>query len=484
MPCVNHGTQADVSMTIRQRIAYITAGVMVLLLLALSVGVYVAMSRNLHDAVDTRLRTVYTTYSQNPASLTPLPDGNFIVNLPALDPFTSPGLFMQVVNREGLVASQSASLAGNSLPVPDEILEENLTGQRRFYTTTIDDTEIRVLSVPVFIQGEPEALAAVQVAESLVSVNETLSRLRNILILGSLAATIVITAVAWFLAGAAMRPLARMSATAQAIGGAGDLSQRLDPPGTGDEVDQLVETFNAMLDRLEASFQTQRRFVADASHELRTPLTALRGNTEIMRRMVSAGDPEMPALIEGLDDVGNEVDRMTRLVQDLLTLARADVGWQPEMAVVDLAAIARNAGNTIAPLTANHVFRATIPEDLSVPVQGHADQLKQLVLILLDNAIQHTPAESVITLGLEVVDNEAVLTVSDTGPGIAPEHHARIFERFYRTDSARSRSEGGTGLGLSIAHLIATTHTGTITLHSAVGEGATFEVRIPRAANM
>lgn len=467
-------------MTIRQRIAYITAGVMILLLLALSVGVYVAMSRNLHDAVDTRLQTVYATYSQNPASLALRPDGTFVVNLPALDPFTSPGLFMQVVNPQGLVNSQSATLAGNSLPVPQDVLDQNLAGQRVFYTTTVDDTGIRVYSVPVFIQGDPEALAAVQVAESLVSVNETLNRLRNILILGSLAATIVITAVAWFLAGAAMRPLARMSATARAIGGTGDLSQRLDPPGTGDEVDQLAATFNAMLDRLEASFQTQRRFVADASHELRTPLTALRGNTEIMRRMVASGAPEIPALVEGLDEVGDEVDRMTRLVQDLLTLARADVGWQPEMVSVDLAAVAREAGHTIAPLTANHVYRSTIPDDLSVQVQGHADQLKQLVLILLDNAINHTPPGSEITLGLEVVDTEAILNVRDTGPGIAPEHHARIFERFYRTDSARSRSAGGTGLGLSIAHWIATTHAGTITLHSNAGEGTTFEVTIPR----
>lgn len=468
-------------MTIRQRIAYITAGVMILLLLALSVGVYVAMSRNLHDAVDRRLETVYATYSQNPASLALRPDGTFIVNLPALDPFTSPGLFMQVINRQGLVNSQSASLAGNSLPVPADVLQQNLAGQRVFYTTTIDDTEIRVYSVPVFIQGDRDAIAAVQVAESLVSVNETLGQLRTILILGSLAATIVITAVAWFLARAAMRPLARMSSTAQAIGGAGDLSRRLDPTGTRDEVDQLVETFNAMLDRLEASFQAQRRFVADASHELRTPLTALKGNTEIMRRMVAGGSPEMPALAEGLDDVGAEVDRMTRLVQDLLMLARADVGWQPEMSVVDLAAVARDAGHTIAPLTGNHRYQSTIPDGLVVEVHGHGDQLKQLVLILLDNAMSHTPPGTEICLHLEATDQEAILTVRDTGPGIAPEHHDRIFERFYRTDSARSRSEGGTGLGLSIARWIATTHKGNITLHSAPGEGATFEVRIPRS---
>lgn len=468
-------------MPIRQRIALSTAGIMIIILLLTSFGIYTAMSRNLHAEVDARLFSVYQTYRQNPAAVIQRPDGQFQVELPELDPFTSPGLFMQVVNSRGEVNDQSVSLAGQQLPIPEGMLEENAQRSATFYDTTIDGASIRVYSAPVFLQGVPDAIAFVQVAESLEPLDETLDQLRGILILGSLLATVAVSSAAWIIAGAAMRPVARMSATAQAIGGENDLSQRLDPPGTGDEVDRLAATFNAMLDRLEASFQAQRRFVADASHELRTPLTALRGNTEIMRRMATSGHVDREALIEGLGDMGGEVDRMTRLVQDMLTLARADVGWMPAMSRVNLADVARDAARTITPLAEQHRLETELP-DADVPVSGNADQLKQLVLILLDNAIKHTPHGTTVRLAIEGDGNHAVLSVADNGPGIPAEHHDRIFERFYRPDSARTRSTGGTGLGLSIARWISEAHGGSITLEDMPASGTRFVVTLPLLA--
>jgi two-component system, OmpR family, sensor kinase len=467
------------SMPIRQRIALSTAGIMIVILLLTSLGIYTAMSRNLHAEVDGRLQSVYDTYRQNPAAVMQRPDGQFEVDLPELDPFTSPGLFMQVVNVRGEVNDQSVSLAGQSLPVPEGVLEENALRSSTFYETVVDDVEIRVFSAPVFLQGVPDAVAFVQVAESLEPLNETLDQLRSILVLGSLLATLAVSSAAWFIAGAAMRPVARMSTTAQAIGGANDLSQRLEPPGSGDEVDQLAETFNAMLDRLDASFQAQRRFVADASHELRTPLTALRGNTEIMRRMVTSGTVDRESLIEGLGDMGGEVDRMTRLVQDMLTLARADVGWKPEMTSVDMISIVQEAARTIAPLATRHKLALPQPESGELAACGNADQLKQLVLILLDNAIKHTPDGTSVKLTVERAADSVTLTVEDDGPGIPEEHHNRIFERFYRPDSARTRSTGGTGLGLSIARWIAEAHSGSITLNSTPASGTRMIVTLP-----
>ena len=466
-------------MPIRQRIAFSTAGIMILLLLLVSLGIYTAMSRNLQDEMDSSLVSVYNTYRQNPAAVSPLQNGQLQVDLPELDPFTAPGLFMQVVNSRGEVNDQSDTLAGQQLPIPEGVLEKNATRSATFYETTINDIEIRVYSAPVFLEGVPEAIAFVQVAESLEPLNETLDLLRDNLILGSLLATLAVSTAAWFLAGAAMRPIARMSTTAQAIGGANDLSQRLTPPASGDEVERLAETFNAMLDRLEASFKAQRRFVADASHELRTPLTALRGNTEIMRRMVASGRVDRDALLDGLGDMGGEVDRMTRLVQDLLTLARADVGWQPEMTTVDLASITRDATRTFSPLAANHNVEATIDDALHLPVHGNADQLTQLILILLDNAVTHTPAGTDIRINLGRTGDKAMLTVEDNGPGIAPEHQQRLFERFYRPDSSRARSAGGTGLGLSIADWITRSHAGQITVTSQPPHGTRFTVRLP-----
>lgn len=466
-------------MPIRQRIAFSTAGVMILLLLGLSVGVHTAMSRNLHAEMDSRLQSVYNAYRQNPANIEPNLDGTLSIVLPQIDPFTTPGLFMQAIDDEGGIVDQSGSLANQQLPVPPRVIEANAARKDIFYETSIEGTEIRVYSAPLFFRDVPNAVAYVQVAESLEPLNDTLSQLRNFLLFGSLLATLVVSTVAWFLAGAAMRPIAKMSATAQDIGGADDLSQRLDSPASGDEVERLAETFNAMLDRLEGSFQAQRRFVADASHELRTPLTALRGNTEIMRRMVASGVINRDDLLEGLGDIGNEADRLTRLVQDLLTLARADVGWRPDMAPVDLAVVAHEAARTVVPLTDRHDFHTDTNEDTPLPVRGSADQLKQLLLILLDNALSHTPPGTGIRLTVEPRDEQAVITVADSGPGIDPEHLERIFERFYRTDQARVRVSGGTGLGLAIARWIVTIHGGTITVESTPGAGTRFTVALP-----
>ncbi len=466
-------------MPIRQRIAFSTAGVMVLLLLGLSLGIHFAMARNLHAEMDSRLAGVYDTYRQNPARISLGNDGSMNVVLPEFDPFTSPGIFTQVINNDGNVIEQSATLDEQLLPVPNQVIVANAAGHDMYYETSIDDTEIRVYSAPVYVPQLPnQAVGYVQVAESLKPVNETLAELRKNLFVGSLIATVAISTVAWFVAGAAMRPIARMSVTAQAIGGADDLSQRIELPASGDEVERLAQTFNAMLDRLEDSFQSQRRFVADASHELRTPLTALRGNSEIMRRMVASGAIDRDDLLEGLVDVGSEAERLTRLVQDLLTLARADVGWRPEMMPVDLATIARDAVRTVAPLTSRHAFDTAI-DDAPLPVAGSADQLKQLLLILLDNALSHTPAGTSVRLGVCMEQGQAVMRVIDSGPGIEARHLDRIFERFYRPDQARARVSGGTGLGLAIARWIVTIHQGDISVESTPGAGTCFTVRLP-----
>jgi signal transduction histidine kinase len=240
-----------------------------------------------------------------------------------------------------------------------------------------------------------------------------------------------------------------------------------------------------MLSRLEETFNAQRRFVADASHELRTPLTALRANADIMLRQIEGGIYDREDLAEGLSDIRDEVDRMTRLVQHLLTLARADVGWRPELEVIDLVDIARDAARVASPLVRGQQFELDMPPpdrdgaSPQVDIRGNADQLRQLILILLDNAFTYAPADSDVRLGVRQEEEVAVLSVHDSGPGIAPDHLRRIFERFFRTDDARARSSGGTGLGLAIARWIATVHGGEISAASSPGRGTTFEVRLP-----
>jgi heavy metal sensor kinase len=330
-------------------------------------------------------------------------------------------------------------------------------------------------------RGQP--LVYIQVAESLDPLNATLRKLRTILIVGSLGATMLVAAAAWFVADTALRPLMRMSATARAIGSAGDLSKRVDSPRTGDEVEQLAVTFNAMLDRLETSFDAQRQFVADASHELRTPLTALRGNADVLLRMVQSNRFDADEFTAGLTDIESEAERMSRLVQDLLTLARADVGWTPEFEPVDLLSVIREAARIAAPLAGQRVFEVDVPAagHRGFEVVGDADKLKQLVLILLDNAFRHTPDNAHVQLSVRAELHEAVIEVADNGPGIPAEHAARVFDRFYRADDARARSSGGTGLGLAIAKWIAETHGGSVALDAGGEPGARFIVRLPVA---
>jgi len=470
-------------MSIRLRITLATTGLMIIALAALGTGMYLTTSNSLHNDVDNRLSRVYESYQQDPG-IWRGDGGEFRQLLTNPEPFASSGLLLQIVDLSGQVRVTSANLENERIPVTRDVLERNVDHETVFYNTRIAGVPMRVYSGRL---TDPNGNIAgfVQVAEPLSQVNATLGTLKRNLIWGAIFSTLMLASGAYLVGDAAMRPLVKMSSTARSIGRTADLSQRLQPPKTGDEVQHLGETFNGMLARLEETFNAQRRFVADASHELRTPLTALRANADIMLRQIEGGIYDRDDLAEGLTDIRDEVDRMTRLVQHLLTLARADVGWRPELEVIDLVDTARDAARVASPLVRGQRFEVDTPLPgpdglpVQVDVRGNSDQLRQLILILLDNAFTYAPPDSDVRLAVRTDGEDAVLTVHDTGPGIAPDHLRRIFERFFRTDDARARSSGGTGLGLAIARWIVTVHDGSITATSTPGEGTTFEVRLP-----
>ncbi|MDP9351781.1 MAG: HAMP domain-containing histidine kinase, partial [Chloroflexota bacterium] len=278
-----------------------------------------------------------------------------------------------------------------------------------------------------------------------------------------------------------LRPLERLIRTAESIGSSRDLSQRVDPPGTDDEVGRLAVTFNGMLSRLQASdvqlresLESQRRFVADASHELRTPLTTIRGNAGMLRQVRMA--PEHRA--EAIDEIHREAERMSRLVGYLLVLARADAGRELRREPVELAGLVQEVATQAARLADGREISTDVRE--SFTVVGDPDALRQLVVILLDNAVKYTPQGGSITVTLLGRGDDVRLSVADTGIGIGPEHLPHIFDRFYRVDPARS--EGGTGLGLAIARWIAEQHGGRIEAESSPGRGSTFTVLLPARA--
>ena len=278
----------------------------------------------------------------------------------------------------------------------------------------------------------------------------------------------------WAIAGRALEPIDRMTRTARTIADARDISHRVAAPAQRDERGRLAETFNAMLASIEESARTQQRFVADASHELRAPLTAIGGNLELLRRQPDMPDAERT---EVLGEVEREAQRLTRMVADLLALARADTGADIQRQPVDLDAVVLETFQAARPLAHGQDLRLDPFEP--VRARGDADRLRQLVLILLDNAIKYTPPGGRIGLGLRQCDNQAEIVVCDSGVGIPAEALPHVFERFYRADPARGRDPGGTGLGLPIARWIVEQHGGTIAIASQLGQGTTVTVTLP-----
>lgn len=280
----------------------------------------------------------------------------------------------------------------------------------------------------------------------------------------------------WLIAGGALRPVDRMTEAADSIARSRDLSRRIAVPHHQDEIGRLARTFNAMLTSIASAYATQQRFVSDASHELRAPLTAIQANLELLRR-----HPEMPAADwdEALAEAERESSRLGRLVADLLVLARADAGVPIKHAQVDLDNVALEAIRTARTLARGQVVTLDVFEPAQV--QGDEDRLKQMLLILLDNALKYTPAGGTVTVGLSRREDAAELIVRDTGVGISERDLPHVFERFYRADLGRSRDPGGTGLGLPIAQWIVHEHDGTLALTSTPGQGTTATARLPLA---
>jgi len=347
----------------------------------------------------------------------------------------------------------------------------------------------------VDIGGGQEVIGVVLVAKPLDDIVNTLNTLNRILLVGDVILILLISLGGWWIAESGLRPIATVTRAARAIAinaHAAGLGTRVTYHGPRDEVGELVLTFNDMLASIEQVTNAQRRFVADASHELRAPLTTIRGSLEFMRRAPDLPEEDRAALLE---DAYAESERMAALVSDLLLLARVDAsassrgaraalldeqltGRREPVEMDQLAMEVFRYGRT--QLHARHKDLSLIISNLEpVTVLADPGQLRQLALILLDNAIKYTPAGGKIRLSVTRNGSRAALSVADTGIGIDPDDRQHIFERFYRADRARERDENGSGLGLAIARWIAEAHGGEMSVHSQPGQGSTFTALLP-----
>ena len=359
---------------------------------------------------------------------------------------------------------------------PEQVIER----ANRPFTIEAPNSDFRVIA-----QRLPTGLGTVVVAQSFEDIDRTLLRLQGLFILIGFVMILFIALASRKVIKVGLRPLATVEATAVRIA-EGDLTARLPDVKPNTEVGRLVSTLNMMLGRIEESFAARldsesklRRFVADASHELRTPITAIRGFAELHRQGAVTGEEKTKELIGRIE---NESKRMGSLVEDLLLLARLDQSREMKAEPVNLSKLVSDAVESARAAGPNHVVNF-IKSDEEIYALGDNDRIHQVVANLLANARTHTPVGTKIDVSVSQSEDGVRIRIADDGPGLSEKDQARIFERFYRADASRVRTEGeGTGLGLSIVDAVMRAHAGQVSVESELGKGATFTLFFPLSA--
>jgi two-component system OmpR family sensor kinase len=463
--------------SLRARLLIVTVALVAAGLLVANVATYRYLSRFMVQRVDQQLvaaRGLAAGAIEHGGNFGPPDDGD--VSIPGASTYAA------YVDASGVVVRDTALYGQGSTPsaplLPSDLpgsASSSDPGPTLFSADSADGSvRYRVLAQAVQPSG------TLIVATPLNEVQTTLRRLVGVELFVSLIVLALVAGLALWLVRLGLQPLQGIGETAGAIA-AGDLSRRVEPAEERTEVGRLGLALNAMLAQIEAAFEERRRseerlrrFVGDASHELRTPLTSIRGYAELFRR---GADSRPEDLAKSMARIEAEAARMGVLVDDLLLLARLDQGRPLERERVDLSQVATEAVEAARAIEPAR----TIDLDVDGPADiiGDEGRLRQVIDNLLDNARVHTPAAAAVHVAVAIDGDDAVLTVADEGPGIAPEVAGRLFERFYRGDPARSRETGGAGLGLSIVAAIVESHGGTVKAVPRDGTGTTFEVRLP-----
>jgi len=349
------------------------------------------------------------------------------------------------------------------------------TALGKFVTVWFGKSPLRIFATTASLDGR---VFTIQVAEDMDDFFEAAARYRMLLLIGIPLLLCAAAAGGYWMSSRALAPVDEITRAAQSIS-PNDLTARLALPRTRDELYRLAETLNALLQRIESGFRRVIQFTADASHELRTPVSLIRTRAEIALRKRRSEEEYHNALAEILD----EAEHVSALIEDLMLSVRADTGGQAlRFTRLDLADLVRHVGKQGRTLAEARRLQWSLEvPGGSVWLGGDADALRRLMLILIDNAVKYTPEHGTVGISLHHSNGTANIHVTDTGIGIPESDRVHIFERFYRTDAARSRDSGGTGLGLAIALWIAKAHQGDITVQSSEGQGSRFSVRLPLA---
>ncbi len=463
-------------MPLRVRLTLWYGTALALVLIIFSVVLYAITARSLRDTVDESLEDTAMTAVRSLEERGFLPlisEEELLSQFPEL---TRIDKFFQIFSPSGTITIRSPNIKQHEVPLSRTALDATFAGQKIFESAKYPkEPPLRLISVPIVYRGN--LLYIVQVGTSMESVGETLQRFLVLLVVAIPIALAVSLAGGWFLAGRALRPVDKITLAAQRIA-AGDLSQRLSMPAAHDEIGRLADTFNNMIGRLDTSFRQIRQFTSDASHELRTPLTVMKGETDLVLRRPRLLDDYKSVLESNLE----EIDRMTRIVDELLFLSRADMGEvRVESLPVAMESLVEDIHRQAKLLAQDRHIEVLLGTVMPVVVQGDDLRLRELLLNLVENAMKYSHSDGKVEIALLNDGREARLSVTDYGIGIAPADHKKIFQRFFRTDVARGHTKKGTGLGLAICAWIAELHKGRIEVKSDLGQGSTFTVVLPLA---
>lgn len=441
-------------MPLRLRLALLGAAVVALTLLLFGALLYALFSRGVMTDQDNALRA---RAHDAAAALQSAPDVATQAPIAPAELKDSADVFLEVLAPDGSIRYSTGVWNGSPPVAPPELLGQAAAQNGSFATQG-----------PLRVYVLPYSKGYVMTGQSTRVPRSNLSGLLVFLVVSAVPALLAALLASWIVAGRALRPLRAVARASDDIGRTRDFGRRLPEGPSRDEVAALSASFNRMLGQLQDAYESQRRFVADASHELRTPLTTIQANAGLLARGSMPEDVQRAAAA----DIAEESTRMARLVDRMLTLARADAGLDLRLTPLDLGALIDEVCRQAAAVHPAHTLRI---ETVAAVISGDEDALRQLMWILLDNAFQY--ASTAVEVSLSIEPGWARLTVDDDGPGISPADKARVFERFYRADP--SRSGHGAGLGLSIALWIAQQHHGRILAGSATLGGAGLLVDLP-----
>jgi two-component system, OmpR family, sensor kinase len=462
--------------SVRTRLTLWYIGVLALVLISFGAGVYVMLARSLYAELDYDLKS---TADGTAASLVrEVGEGHKENETPSdlLGDHIGPQQAAAIFDASGQTIAENTDLEGGHVQLPE--MSAWPGSQVSLYT--INQGKGRRVALKRFTLNSPSRTYFIVVSQPIDRVLNRLRTIRLILFLGISGSLILAGLGGWFLARRSLAPMARMTEQARRMS-AENLEQRLPVTNPHDELGRLAATFNELLARLDDALSQQRRFMADASHELRTPLSVMRTATSVTLEHDRGGEEYRDALVV----IDEQARRLTRIVADMFTLARADTG-QRTLVRSDfyLDELVEECVRAAEILGSRKGVRVNVEKFAETPYRGDEGLLRQLVLNLLDNAIKHTPANGEVIVKLVSRDSRHHILVSDTGSGIPADSQAHVFERFYRVDRARSRGEAtdlgaGAGLGLSIARWIAETHQGRVELLRSSEKGSVFVASLP-----